>query len=396
MRILYHHRTQGEEPESVHIAAIVSALRRLGHEVDIIGPAPIRTAATREGGRRSLLGRLKGAAPRFVVELAQVAFNVVSVAQLARALSRARYDFIYERYALYNIAGLVAARIFGLPLVLEVNTLYAQAWRQYYGLRFARLARFTERLAVRRAHAVITVTEVQRTMLEEEGVRPERITVSHNAIDPADFDPEKWRSSSVRQRLGLPARVAGFVGTMNRWQGVQGFAEVIERVAAARRDVGFLFVGDGEGRAGLEAELERRGVRQAAVFVGRQPHAAIPEFLAAMDIGLLLDSNAYGSPMKVFEYWAMGKAVIAPQVAPVLEVMRDGETGLLIAPGDAPAMAQRIIALAADEPLRARLAEAGRRRVLASHTWERNAAKILEALAAHPSPGPTRSKEGAY
>jgi len=100
--------------------------------------------------------------------------------------------------------------------------------------------------------------------------------------------------------------------------------------------------------------------------------------------------------MKVFEYWAMGKAVIAPQVAPVLEVMRDGETGLLIAPGDAPAMAQRIIALAADEPLRARLAEAGRRRVLASHTWERNAAKILEALAAHPSPGPTRSKEGAY
>jgi glycosyltransferase involved in cell wall biosynthesis len=396
MRILYHHRTQGEEPESVHIAAIVGALRRLGHEVDIVGPAPIRTAATHEGGRRSLLGRLKGAAPRFVVELAQVAFNVVSVAQLARALSRTRYDFIYERYALYDIAGLVAARIFALPRVLEVNTLYAQAWRKYYGLRFARLARFTERLAVRRAHAVITVTDVQRAMLEEEGVRPDRITVSHNAIDPADFDPEKWRSSPLRQRLGLPQVVAGFVGTMNRWQGVQGFAEVIERVAAVRQDVGFLFVGDGEGRAGLEAELERRGARQAAVFVGRRPHAAIPEFLAAMDIGLLLDSNAYGSPMKVFEYWAMGKAVIAPQVAPVLEVMRDGETGLLIAPGDAPAMAQRILTLAADEPLRAKLAQAGRRRVLASHTWARNAEKILEALAAHPTPRPTRSKEGAY
>jgi glycosyltransferase involved in cell wall biosynthesis len=395
MRILYHHRTQGEEPESVHIAAIVAALRRLGHEVDIVGPAPIRTAATRERGGRSWLGRLKGAAPRFVVELAQVAFNVVSAAQLVRALSRARYDFIYERYALYNLAGLVAARIFGLPLVLEVNTLYAQAWRKYYGLRFARLARFTERLAVRRAHAVITVTDVQRAMLEEEGVRPERITVSHNAIDPADFDPERWQSAPLRQRLGLPAVVAGFVGTMNRWQGVQGFAEVIERVAAARHDVGFLFVGDGEGRAGLEAELARRGARQAAVFVGRQPHAAIPEFLAAMDIGLLLDSNAYGSPMKVFEYWAMGKAVIAPEVAPVLEVMRDGETGLLIAPGDAPAMAQRIIALAADQPLRARLAEAGRRRVLASHTWERNAANILEALAAHATPRPSRSKEGA-
>lgn len=396
MRILYHHRTQGEEPESVHIAAIVAALRRLGHEVDIIGPAPIRAVGTRERSGRSLLGRLKGAAPRFLVELAQVAYNAVSVAQLARASSRGRYDFIYERYALYNVAGLVTARIFALPLLLEVNTLYAQAWRKYYGLRFPRLARFTERLVVRRSHAVITVTDVQRALLEQEGVRPERITVSHNAIDPAEFDPGKWPGSELRQRLGLPAVVAGFVGTMNRWQGVQGFAEVIERVVAARRDVGFLFVGDGEGRAGLQAQLESRGARHAAVFVGRQSHALIPEFLAAMDIGLLLDSNAYGSPMKVFEYWAMGKAVIAPRVAPVLEVMRDGETGLLIAPGDAQAMAQGILTLAADPQLRATLAEAGRRRVLASHTWERNATKILEARATHPTLRTTRSKEGVY
>ncbi|HEY2037637.1 MAG TPA: glycosyltransferase family 4 protein [Steroidobacteraceae bacterium] len=399
MRILYHHRTQGEEPESVHIAAVVAALRRLGHEVDIVGPAPIGVAgespraSAGAGGGRSLLGRLKEAAPRFLVELAQLGFNVVSVVQLARALARQRYDFIYERYALYNVAGLMAARAFGIPLVLEVNTLYAQAWRKYYGLRLARLARLTERLAVRRAHAVITVTDVQRVLLEEEGVRPERITVSPNAIDPAEFDPGRW-DGGLRQRLGLPTLVAGFVGTMNRWQGVQGFAEVIEQVAKVRPDVGFLFVGDGEGRAGLEAELERRGARASAVFVGRQPHAAVPEFLAAMDIGLLLDSNSYGSPMKVFEYWAMGKAVIAPRVAPVLEVMRDGETGLLIAPGDAPAMAQHILTLAADARLRAKLAEAGRRRVLASHTWERNAAKILEALAAHPSPRPARSKEG--
>src|SRR5437879_12275974 len=100
-----------------------------------------------------------------------------------------------------------------------------------------------------------------------------------------------------------------------------------------------------------------------------------------MDIVVLLESNAYGSPMKVFEYWAMGQVVVAPTVPAGLEIVRDGETGLLIAPGDTEAMARQILRLAADPQLRARLGEAGRKYVLATHTWEQNAAKILEAYA---------------
>ncbi len=379
MRILYHHRTQGEEPESVHIAAIVTALRRMGHEVDVVGPGRI---ATQDGrSRPTLLGRVKRSAPRALIELAQLAFNALSFAQLTAAMRRRQYDFVYERYALYNIAGVMAARLFGLPLVLEVNTLYARAWTKYYGLRFRRLAHTVERWALRSADLVITVSDAQRGMLEGEGVVPERIIVSHNAIDPHDFETNRFRASELRQRLRLPPIVAGFVGTMNRWQGVQGFADVISRVAAQRRDVGFLFIGDGEGRSALQSELQRCGLGEAAFFVGRQPHAAIPQYLAAMDIGLLLDSNAYGSPMKIFEYWAMGLPVVAPSVAPVLEVLRDGETGLLIRPGDAAQMADRILTLAGDPALRARLGDAGRKRVLAAHTWDQNAAKALDALA---------------
>src|SRR4029077_13315475 len=273
MRILYHHRTQGEEPESVHIASIVAALRRSGHEVDIVGPVPL--GAPRERTKSSSIARLKGAMPRVLVELAQLAYNVRSLWQLSVQLRRGRYDFIYERYALYNIAGLIAARMFGLLLILEVNTLYAQAWSKYYGLRFGRLARALERYTFRRVDALITVTEVQRALLEKEGVAAERITVCHNAIDPEEFDPVRNSRNGLRRTLGLPAVTVGFVGTMNRWQGTQGFAEVIQRVVAQRGDVAFLFVGDGEGRGPLHVELQRRGVQNAAIFVGRQPHTAI-------------------------------------------------------------------------------------------------------------------------
>lgn len=379
MRILYHHRTQGEEPESVHIAAIVAALRRLGHQVDIVGPARLRTAAARP--QRSLSGKVKQRIPRALVELLQLAYNVVSFGKLALALARHRYDFLYERHALYNIAGVTAARVFGMPVVLEVNTLYARAWDKYYGLAFGRAARFLERRTLLRADAIITVTEAQRRLIEEQGIAADRIEVSHNAVDPREFARERFADSGLRRRLGLAPLVAGFVGTMNRWQGVKGFAEAIARVVQARQDVGFLFVGDGEGRAALEADLEARGLQGSAVFVGRQSHAAIPEYLAAMDIGMLLNSNDYGSPMKVFEYFAMGAAVIAPAVGPILEVLRDGDTGLLIQPGDAAGMARHILTLAEDPALRARLARNGREYVLAAHTWDANAEKILEVLA---------------
>jgi glycosyltransferase involved in cell wall biosynthesis len=377
MKILYHHRTQGEEPESVHIANIVTSLRRHGHEVDIVGPVPV--LESRRESQRSLLGRVKELLPRPALELAQIAYNLKSLLQLAGALRRKRYDFIYERYALYNTSGVWAARWFRLPLILEVNTPYAQAWAKYYGLRFPRLARAFERYVFRNADRLFTVTQVQRGLLEGEGVAAERIVVCHNAIDPDEFRPERYAEDGLRKELGLGAVVVGFVGTMNRWQGVQGFVDVVREVAAVRKDISFLFVGDGEGRAPLEAEIKRLGLQPQAIFAGRQPHASVGRYVAAMDIGVLLDSNAYGSPMKVFEYWAMGKAVIAPRVGPVLEIMRDGETGMLIDAGDAPAMARAILRLAEDGDLRHRLGASGREHVLKHHVWMQNAAAILEA-----------------
>ena len=376
MRVLYHHRTQGEEPESVHIAAIVDSLRALGHTVDIVGPTP---GASKPRGK-SLAGRIKDRLPRVVVELVQLAYNLKSIVALGLAAWGGKYDFIYERHALNNFAGLVVSRLTGLPLLLEVNTPYAFAWAKYYGLSLPRIANFLERVVLRRADHIFTVTHAQVPILEQIGAAASRITVCHNAIDPAQFDPARYPREALRAKLGLEGIVAGFVGTMNRWQGMSGFAEVVRRVAAANTDVRFLFVGSGEGRPELTRLLEAEGLSDRVKFVGRVPHAAIPEHLACMDIGLLLESNDYGSPMKIFEYWAMGNAVIAPRVAPVEEIMQDGEEGLMIERRNGTAMADCVLRLAADPGLRARLVESGRRRVLTQHTWRANAESIVAAF----------------
>jgi glycosyltransferase involved in cell wall biosynthesis len=385
MRVLYHHRTQGEEPESIHIGSIVAALRAQGHEVRIVGPVDIEhreaASAKTQAGPAHRLVRIKEAVPRVVFELLQVAYNLVAWRRLDRAVREFAPDLVYERYALYGFAGSMVARRRGVPLILEVNTPYAQAWAKYYGLNLPRLARWIEGRTLRAADHVITVTHAQSTLLQGLGVKPERITVSHNAIDPQWFDHQRQHDPLLRERLGLTGVVIGFVGTMNRWQGIPRFGEVIASVLSRAPDTSFLFVGDGEFRRALEDACRAGGHLDRVVFAGRQPHAKIPAFVAAMDIAVLLDSNTYGSPMKIFEYWGMGKAVVAPAVAPVLEVLRDGETGLLIEPGNAAQLADRIVELAGDPVLRERLGAAGRAYVRAHHTWRNNAEQIMQAHA---------------
>lgn len=375
MKIIYHHRTQGEEPESIHIAAIVNALKELGHDVLLVGPVAAHRSGSRGGP--SFLARIKRAVPGLVFELLQLAYNAVVYRKLRKAVRQYRPDLIYERYALYNFAGTLLARRWRIPLVLEVNTPYAHAWAKYYGLRFRRLAEAIEMRTLLAASHLITVTHAQKHFLEKHGIPPKSLAVLHNAIDPAEFDPDRFPAARTRFGLSEQHTVVGFVGTMNRWQGIPEFPKVIHAVLSGRDDVRFLFVGDGEFRRLLEDFCRTAGFSDKVIFVGRQPHSEIPALIAAMDIAILLNSNAYGSPMKIFEYLAMKKAVIAPRVGPVEEIITDTRTGLLIEPGNAEQMAKKITLLASDSGLRRRLGEEGRKYVVAHHTWKENAARII-------------------
>lgn len=381
MRILYHHRTQGEEPEAIHINSIVNALNNLGHRVLVVGPSPV----VLHGGvnKPSVLGHIKKLVPRVVFEFLQFAYNVVVYFRLRRALRDFQPDLIYERYALYTFAGVLLARRCNIPLILEVNTPYAHAWAQYFGLFLKRLACWIERRTLIAATHIITVTVAQQQLLTQAGIPLERISVCHNAIDPDWFNLRRHTDPQVRRRLGLSGVVVGFVGTMNRWQGITEFPNVLRTVISQRDDVTFLFVGDGEFRGFLEKFCANEGLSSRVVFTGRKAHIEIPPLIAAMDIAVLLNSNDYGSPMKIFEYLGMEKAVIAPRVGPVMEVLQDGETGLIIQPGNAREMSEKILQLANDTELRRRLGASGHAYVTSHHTWQLNAAKIIDIYNQH-------------
>lgn len=136
--------------------------------------------------------------------------------------------------------------------------------------------------------------------------------------------------------------------------------------------------GDEKARAPFMAHIHDKGIFDNITFTGWVKHDLIPSYIAAMDITIIPNSNAYGSPMKLFEYMAMGKAVIMPRLGPIEDVATDGHNCVMFEPGDKESLKSALHDLIKDAGKRARIGHAALKTVQENHTWEKNARKIIE------------------
>lgn len=377
MRILYHHRTQAEDGQAVHIRALIDAFQSEGHEVREAALVA-RAGEASNGSRWSWVGR----APRFARELAEYGYSIPARRRLLSEARSFRPDVLYERYAFGNAAGVSTAERLGLPIVLEVNSPMVHELGRTRGLAFPRFAARMERSILRRATRVCAVTRVLAGMLEELGVPRERLLVTPNGVHLERYaHPDR---GAARRELGLEelgGAVLGFVGYYRDWHRLDLVVEALgdPRLAGAR----LVLVGTGPAEPGLRALAARRGVEDRVHFAGTRPHDAIPGLLPAFDVALVPAINPYASPLKLHEYMAAGLAVLAPDQANLREVLTHGENALLVPPGDADAVREALAALVHDAELRARLgARAARTVVEADLTWRGNARRVVEALEA--------------
>jgi glycosyltransferase involved in cell wall biosynthesis len=143
-------------------------------------------------------------------------------------------------------------------------------------------------------------------------------------------------------------------------------------------DLRLVVVGDGPARPALERQAAALGLADRVTFTGLQPREAIPALVAGFDIALQPLVVSYASPLKIFEYMAAGRAIVAPDQPNIREVLRNGETAVLFDPAEAGAMWRAIRRLAGDAGLRRRLGEAARAEIAQrDYTWRGNAARVV-------------------
>jgi glycosyltransferase involved in cell wall biosynthesis len=264
-------------------------------------------------------------------------------------------------------------------MLLEINAPLAAERAKFGNLALKRLAARCEKAVWSGADIALPVTRVLADMVAQER-GPQGIHVIPNGADLSAM-PDPQKVAALRTRLGLQDKVVlGFVGFVRPWHGLEWAIHALPRLAD---NVHLLVVGDGPAQAALQDDAARLSVAHRVHFAGRIAHDDVSSFVQNFDIALQTRAVGYCSPLKLFEYMALGRAIIAPDQPNLREVLRPEVDALLFNPDDEASFFATLARLSADPELRARLGSAARRSVEETpFTWAENARRVEELAAA--------------
>lgn len=225
------------------------------------------------------------------------------------------------------------------------------------------LPRYAVKLGNALAHRVmVNADAIGRFVAAEEGCPPSKMVLIPNGVREDALAPV-GDGRAKRQELGLPpeARVIGAVSRLAWKKGIRHLVEATPRILDYVPDAHVVIAGDGELRQELEAQASELGVRERVHFLGSRPDTI--ELIAAFDV-FVLPSVVEGMSNALLEAMAVGRPTVVTDVGGNPEVALDGETGLVVPPGDSHQLAASIQKLLEAPELAAEMGAAGRRRVL--------------------------------
>jgi len=302
----------------------------------------------------------------------------------AQIIKHERPTVLYERYGYSNIAGVILAKLFRIPIVMEVNTpLGIYTTKQDLG-KYYHLALLAERFALRNATYVTTVSEEAKEILLSRypGLK---VVVNENGVNPRRFSPEVSGQRPI-ERFALKGKfIIGYSGSLMWWHGIPVLLKAMEMVRRKLPEAHLLLMGDSGLRQEYEALTKKLSIDDVVTFAGVVSYEKMPGYLAACDVLVapylptLAEVPFHGSPIKVFEYMAMAKPVVASNLGQISAILKHRETGLLVSPGDANELADIIVELGGDPQLARNLGYNARSESM-KYTWKANGDRLLEAI----------------
>lgn len=286
-------------------------------------------------------------------------------------------DLVYQRITPYSLFGVFLAKELEVPLVSEYHGSRWISTRLYKGksIPFEFISRRIERVNLESSSLISTVSSVLKRDLISFGINSEKIIVNRNCVDLDLFNPDV---SPLIQKESGKIRI-GFSGIFSKWYGLR---TLLRALFSIRREyhgkVDFLLLGDGP----LFDSVKKRvsGMREF-LLPGWVDLPEVPRYLISCDI--LVSPNEpigelRGSPVKIPEYMALGKAVVASRTGDIPEII--GDSGVLFTPGDYVDLRDKISYLIENEEERRKLGKRAWKRVRKNYTWEKYAERLMESI----------------
>jgi glycosyltransferase involved in cell wall biosynthesis len=289
------------------------------------------------------------------------------VGQLLQLCRRERVAIWHGHDYKSNALGLLLRRFWPMWLVTTVH-----GWVHY--TRRTPLYYWLDRQCLPRYERVICVSEDLHERCLASGVPAERCALVENAIDTAEFR-RRLPAAEAKERVGVPEGrfLIGAVGRLSAEKGFDLLIRATDRLVREGLDVELLIVGEGDQQPALEALAAELGCAARVRLVGYRPD--VKDLYQAMDV-FALSSWREGLPNVLLEAMALEVPVVATRIAGIPRLIRDGDNGLLVEPGDVEGLGRALLGLLRSADLRGRLGEAGRRTIEAGYSFEARMEKI--------------------
>lgn len=345
-------------------------------EEDVDGWHFYRTAASRS--------------PRHVSGLAELLMMRRTERRLEQVAREVGATVLHAHSPVLNaIPAIRVGRRLGLPVVYEVRAFWEDAAVDHGTAREGdlryRLSRRLETYALRHADHVTTICEGLRNDIVARGIPAAKVTVIPNAVDTDSFTPSRAPDTALKSKLGLEGTaVIGFIGSFYAYEGLDLLLDAVPQITARAPGVRVLLVGGGPQEAALKRQTEALGLGDRVVFAGRVPHADVARHYDLIDVLVYprrsMRLTELVTPLKPLEAMAQGRVLVASNVGGHRELIEDGKTGVLFAPGDPRALADAVCSLLEARDTWPRVSSAARQFVERSRTWRASVAPYADVF----------------
>lgn len=361
---------------ATHVWEVANELKKLGIEVHMILPQLCESTDPTYGLNIHIVKNLINIGNR-------IQFALLSIYYIIRLDNLTRLDIIYTR-SLINFLPLCFLNIIlKKKLVLEANCIWSDeqtiednGLKKFFKIYFIKSM---ELFAAKHAKCILTVTRGIKEHFIENGIDARKIFIVENGANTELFKPMNLQQAQRLVGLNPKNKYVCFVGSLAPWQGVEYLIEAAPYVVKRLPEVRFMIIGDGAMRKRLEEIAEQLDVNDKFIFKGHVSYEKVPNFINAClaCIACKKPIKSGYSPLKLYEYLACGRPIIASKVKG-FEFLEEINCGILVDPACKEELANAILRLISDEKLNKTMGEIGRRYVVENHSWTSVAENIIE------------------
>ena len=337
MKILYTNYLPVSDGSNIHVNSFAKAMRAIGHDIRCLWHYSRRknsTVPSHIKQQGSTLASLK----KYLPEFKSILMNIKYLVKDYRHIKSGHYDIVIVRYSLNAFSAVLISKLLKTPCVIEVNSpLFYERTKMNNKTEYTDISRRIELWILKNASKAVTVSEELRLFFIKQGVCPEHIVTITNGVDRSLFYSQT-KNIQLSNKLGINknAFIIGFSGSFQKWHGILNAIDILEKLQNSSNHHNFylLLVGDGPAKKEIESIVLKRKIKNI-IFCGSVQHSLMPSYLSLFDVALApyprID-NFYFSPLKIFEYLAMGIPTIASRQGQIGCIIEHEKTGFLIDP----------------------------------------------------------------